>query len=371
MILGVSLTALWIFHALASRQAWVRQDLRRSWWLHRLTLTAGFLVVLAIFTGPSFGFPLAYIGEWIQAIGLSIGCLAVGVSLLMWFWRVVPVDVGKRRFLRATSQASYVAPALVIGYGAFIERNQLRAREVRIAIPDLPKDLQGLRIAQVTDIHMSAFFSRRDLERVVAMTNESKPHLIAVTGDLITRAGDPLDDCIQTLRGLKADSGVFGCLGNHEIYADAEAYVTQECSRYGIRFLRQQALLLPFGDSRINLLGYDYQRSKQPMLVGAERLLVHQPETLNILLSHNPNAFERARDLRIPLTLAGHTHGGQVTVEYLEQTLNVARFATRYVNGHYEENGAQLYVCPGLGTVGIPLRIQVPPEVTIFQLCAR
>jgi predicted MPP superfamily phosphohydrolase len=122
----------------------------------------------------------------------------------------------------------------------------------------------------------------------------------------------------------------------------------------------------------------DYQRTrgldgrKLPMLSGVEPLV--RRDAPNILLSHNPNAFDRAAELGIEFTLAGHTHGGQINVEILESQINAARFMTDYVAGLYSQSSkltsqaAHLYVNRGLGTVGAPVRVGAPPEITLLTL---
>ncbi|HOK44916.1 MAG TPA: hypothetical protein PLK67_03235, partial [Bryobacteraceae bacterium] len=103
-------------------------------------------------------------------------------------------------------------------------------------------------------------------------------------------------------------------------------------------------------------------------LVGAEKLL--SPGAVNVLLSHNPDVFDVAARQGYDLTIAGHTHGGQVTVEILHQTLNVARFYTPYVYGLYRKGPSAIWVTRGIGTVGMPARIGAPPEVALLRLCA-
>jgi hypothetical protein len=232
----------------------------------------------------------------------------------------------------------------------------------------LPKDLQDLRIVQLSDIHFGPFFNSSDLRRAIDMANEIKPHVTVITGDLITRRGDDLETCIRLLRPLKADAGVFGCHGNHEIYAGIEAEASALAERQGIRFLRQQTADLRFGDATLRLTGYDYQRKGVPYLRGAESFIL--PAAVNILLSHSPDVFRRAAQAGFHLTLAGHTHGGQVNFEILHEKLNVARFFTPYTYGLYTLPMASIYVSAGLGTVGAPLRFGAPPEVVAIRLCA-
>lgn len=273
----------------------------------------------------------------------------------------------RRAFLRSTKVALLAAPAAVIGYGTFIQRFRLTLREQDIHIPGLPPDLDGLRIAQLTDIHLSPFLSGRELARTVDMANETRPHIAVVTGDLITGEDDPVDECLEILSRLRAVSGVFGCMGNHEIAAGTEEYTQVQGARLGMHFLRQQRVLLRFGSADLNLVGVDYQRFHRPYLRGAEREVVDG--AFNVLLSHNPDVFPTAVRKGFPLTISGHTHGGQVRVEILGQDLNVARFFTPYVDGLYQRGPAAIFVSRGIGTIGLPARLGAPPEVALLKLC--
>jgi predicted MPP superfamily phosphohydrolase len=125
---------------------------------------------------------------------------------------------------------------------------------------------------------------------------------------------------------------------------------------------------LRFGAAVVNLAGVDYQRKseKDRYLQGADRLIV--PGATNILLSHNPDVFPVAANQGYNCLLAGHTHGGQVTVEILEQSINPARFFTPYVYGLYRSGSAAAYVTRGVGTIGIPVRIGAPPEIVLLRL---
>ncbi len=275
---------------------------------------------------------------------------------------------GRRQFLTAAQAALVAAPAFAAGFGVFIERRDLRLVTKDLKIPGLPKDLNGLQITQVSDIHLSAFLSEKELAYAIDMANETKPHLMVMTGDLITRGGDPLDACIRQLGRLKADLGVYGCNGNHEVYAKCEGYVERECSKVGVNILRHRNLQLKRGNASINLAGVDYQTTSKPLLTDAGRLLHHSPETLNLLLSHNPGVFEKAAEQGWDLTLSGHTHGGQVSVEILHQHMNIARFYTPYVYGDYEIGDSRIFVTRGIGTVALPARIGAPPEIAAIRL---
>jgi len=205
------------------------------------------------------------------------------------------------------------------------------------------------------------------VRRAVAMANETKAQIALVTGDLISFQGDPLDTCLADLSRLRAEAGVFGCLGNHEIYAGTEDYTTEKGARLGMRFLRDEAAVLQFGNASLNLAGVDYQHLGAVYLPGAERMI--RPDSLNVMLSHNPDVFPVAADQGWDVTIGGHTHGGQVGIEILHQNMSVARFFTPYVDGLYRRGPASIFVSRGIGTIGLPARLGAPPEVALITLC--
>ena len=368
-------------------QAWIgyelgrlleRRGVRGAWVWAAVVMLPGLALLL---TGDLFRLDVKLTGSesrspslWrlasaVWAIG-SCGAFAAGLMLRAWDWLkrrrapdAAPEPSGVEAFSR---RALLAAPFAVSGYGVFIERERFGLTEAEIAVPDLPTDLEGLRIGQITDIHAGPFLQPRDLERVVAMVNECKPHVTVITGDLITRAGDPLHATIDALASLRADSGLWGCMGNHEQFARCRGETQLYGRRKGIEFLRQANHALRFGDARLNLVGVDYQRTHQPYLVGAGQWL--EPGAVNLLLSHNPDVFPVAAKLGYDLVLSGHTHGGQITLEIVDQTVNPGRFLTPYVSGLYEMGKTSIYVSRGLGTVTLPMRIGAAPEAAVIRL---
>ena len=289
---------------------------------------------------------------------------------LQWIDRhlIADADRGRRRALYAAGRILMAAPVIVLGYGSFIERHRFRVREVDIALAGLPPGLDGMRLLHLTDIHLSAFLSEAEFATVIDEANNLRPHLALVTGDLISSHGDPLDACLRQLSRLKSDAGTFGRMGNHERYAGVEDYTASAAARLGIRFLRREASVIRFGGSSLNLAGVDYQRigERKKYLTGAASMLV--PGALNVMLSHNPDVFPVAAQQGYNLLLAGHTHGGQITIEILDRTISPARFFTPYIYGLYRSQGAAAYVSRGIGTIGIPARIGAPPEISLLRL---
>ncbi len=334
------------------------------------------LVVGYVFTWSDFVARLPIPGRPAMLMGagtlayLMVATLVMGMRALLdpvrrYFARVHP---GRRQMLSTAGNALIAAPLAVMGYGALVQRTDFRVREIDLPLRDLASDLDGVRILQLSDIHLSAFLSEGELARLIDASLELRPHLAVVTGDLISARGDPLDACIRQLARVKADAGVYGCMGNHERYAKCEDYTKTAAARVGIRFLRGEAQPLRFGSAVLNLAGVDYQSlaGKKTYLRGAESL-VHEG-SCNVLLSHNPDVFPVAAQQGYNLVLAGHTHGGQVTVEILDTAINPARFITPYVYGVYREGASAAYVTRGIGTIAIPARIGAPPEICVLRL---
>jgi len=312
-------------------------------------------------------------------------------------------DPGRRYFFRAATAAAGAAPFLTTMYGFAAERLNYQVRRIEIPLPNLPAALDGMQIVQISDIHLSGYMSPKQLRRAVDMANDLSAHLAVVTGDLITGSGDSMADCIDEIRRLHAPLGTWGCNGNHEIYARAEDEAAYLYRQAGMKLLRQENAQITFKGASFNLIGVDYQRERtsrgqrQQTLAGVEPLV--RRDMPNILLSHNPNSFNRAAELGIELSLAGHTHGGQIQVEILDHRLSPARFITDYIAGLYQRplfapalneraassaSGtrafspslfasnsspmAHIYVNRGLGTVGAPVRLGVPPEISLIVL---
>jgi predicted MPP superfamily phosphohydrolase len=300
-------------------------------------------------------------------------------------------DPSRRYFFRAATALAGATPFLSAVYGFAAERLNYRVRRVEVPLANLAPALDGMQIVQLSDIHLSGYMTRLDVRRAVEMANELGADLAVVTGDFITGASDPLADCIDEIRQLRAPLGVWGCNGNHEIYARAEDAAQQLFAETGMKLLRHENAQLAFRGAKFNLIGVDYQRErtssgqKQQMLPSLQPLV--RRDMPNILLSHNPNTFNRAAELGIELSLAGHTHGGQIQVEILDHRLSPARFITDYIAGLYqrplaagasellipglnspEHRTAKLYVNRGLGTVGAPVRLGVPPEISLLVL---
>ena len=302
------------------------------------------------------------------------------------------VQLDRRRFVQGATAFVGAIPFGLGAYGFLIGRHAYHVHEVDLPLASLPRELDGLRIAQLSDIHIGSYMSAAEVRRAVAMANELNPDLSVVTGDFITGPRDPLEACISELSALRARLGVWGCNGNHEIYADAQEESAKLFVQHGMKLLRQENAEIDWRGGKFNLIGVDYQLARSrggrrlAMLARAGSLM--RRGMPNILLSHNPNSFPRAAELGMDLMLTGHTHGGQVRVEILDRHFSPARFLTPYEAGLYKRPLASpsalddaevwraqpsapaslVYVNRGLGTIGAPIRLGVPPEISLLTL---
>jgi uncharacterized protein len=336
----------------------------------RLWVIASFFALIAVESVGAI--------EWVTNVAARLRPGATGQEL----------SPSRRTFFRYAAYLAGSLPFLAATYGFASTRLRYTIHRVEVPIANLPKELDGLRIAQLSDIHISDYMTPDEIARAVAMANDLRADLAVVTGDFVCMVGDPLDACITELSRLRAPLGVWGCNGNHEIYAGVEDEADRLFREKGMRLLRARSAVIEHNGASFNLLGVDYQRDHMvaggpagPMLGEIEHLI--RRDIPNILLSHNPNSFPRAAELGIELSLAGHTHGGQVKVEIVDHSVNPARLITPFVAGLYRLpmasgqkpatpiNGspkAALYVNRGLGTIGFPVRLGVPPEITLLTL---
>jgi uncharacterized protein len=310
----------------------------------------------------------AWPAQWITAlIELAFLCICAIWVVIEIRSRIPNFNPKRRALLRAGTVAVCAAPAAVFAFGILSRKNTV-VREIELKLPGLPKDLNNLRLVQLSDVHLGAFYSEKDLIGVIDAANELNADLAIMTGDLITAGGDPLLAGIRQLARLKNTSGIWGCLGNHEHFAGVENLATELGAKCGVTFLRSQTTNLKFGSSSLNLVGVDHQSMHAPYLVGAEDLV--EPGQLNLLLSHNPDVFPVAVEKGFDVVLAGHTHGGQINFEIFDKNLNIADFVTPYTKGLYRGTASAIYVNSGIGTIGLPIRLGAPPEITLIKLCA-
>lgn len=252
---------------------------------------------------------------------------------------------------------------------AVVEAHQFEITRPLIQLSKLPRAFDGLRLAQLSDLHHSPFLSEAEIVEAVRHTNALAPDLIVLTGDYISHSRDYIPGCARALGELRAPLGVFAVLGNHDHWTDGELMATA-LRAAGIRVLLNEHVTLARTDAQIKLLGIDDLLVKRGDL--AQAAAGTSPDETRILLSHNPTIIREAARAGIDLVLSGHTHGGQINWRLLtgrpERRRWLQRRSRRFMRGHAQLGETQIYVNRGLGTVVAPLRYGCAPEITLIEL---
>ena len=280
----------------------------------------------------------------------------------------------RRNLLQDAATVAIGAPFLAGAYGLLYGRLNLDIAPRTIHLPRLPRAFEGFRICQLSDIHIGPFMPANEILKYVAIANAQKADMIVLTGDFVTFDPDTQGPVVDALRGLRAPFGVYGSLGNHDAWAGVEDSITELFRQAGVRILRAASTSITASGESFNLMGVDFQSARrfgpsppvEHLLGDIEALIDHN--RVNILLSHNPDTFDRAAELGIDLSLAGHTHGGQAALEFISPQIAPSRLVTPYVAGLFQKPGGQLYVNRGIGTIFIPIRLGAPPELTVYSL---
>jgi uncharacterized protein len=248
---------------------------------------------------------------------------------------------------------------------ALTEPFMLAIERQEIFLRRLPKQLDGFRIVQLSDLHYGPFVDARHLERAVEAANRLNPGLIALTGDYISQERGYAAPCAEVVGRLRARHGVFAVLGNHDHWTDAKL-ITDLFRAEGIRMLINEGLRIDIGDEAFWLAGVD------DTMVGLEDLPLalagSRDGEMKLLLAHNPVILRRAARADVDLVLSGHTHGGQVTIR--PEKNRSGRPRRRILRGLGRRANTQIYVTRGLGTVVLPIRYGCPPEVSLLELRA-
>jgi hypothetical protein len=280
--------------------------------------------------------------------------------------------LSRREFLGA---AGVLAPAVLSLAGTGVALPQLerfRIRRIEVPLTNLPAALDGLTIAHLSDLHVGRFTHGAILDRIVEATNGLNADLAVLTGDIINFGLRDLPAAISVVNGLRASGGVFACIGNHDLIEDGAAFI-QQSRDAGMPLLLNETAELQVRGERVQLLGLRWgsgsrgsrAREHGDEAIGrsmAELLAMRAPDAFPILLAHHPHAFDFAEG--VPLTLAGHTHGGQIM---FTEKAGGGPWLFRYWSGLYERVDRALVVSNGVGN-WFPLRINAPAEIVHLTL---
>jgi len=295
--------------------------------------------------------------------------LSMHVALLWWSTTFIfgllllPAWLLKKTGLMGDSAYAVAAAiALLAGVDAVLRRPRVRRRNVKIA--NLPRQFDGYRIGQLSDVHCGPHTPPERVAQWVERLNELDLDLMTVTGDLITSGSSYVATVSKVLGGLRARDGVFACMGNHDYFTDGEHFV-RELSEAGLTVLRNQGVLVEREGARLYVAGVDDTWTERHDVAQA---LADRPASVpTVLLAHDPNLFVEAKTHNVELTLSGHTHGGQLAIPGFRR-LSLARFITEFTGGLYRRGSSWLYVNRGAGTTGPPVRIGAPAELAVLTL---
>jgi predicted MPP superfamily phosphohydrolase len=309
---------------------------------------------------------------WVGALMLLFVLLlgADLVKLVAWLWERIrthshpPIDLNRRTLVaRAVAGAVTVAAGALTAMAMRSALGPVAVRRLPISLARLPRQLNGLSLVQLTDIHIGPTIGRAFIETIVACTNALNPDIIAITGDLVDGTVGELGDAVAPLGDLRARHGVYFVTGNHEYFSGATPWIA-ELTRLGVRCLRNERVSIGDGEASFDLAGVDDHSGARSGEEGHGEDLDKALENLDpsrevVLLAHQPKSVFAAARFGVGLQISGHTHGGQIwPFSYL------VRLQQPFIAGLHRHAGTQIYVSRGTGYWGPPMRLGAPAEIT-------
>lgn len=268
--------------------------------------------------------------------------------------------------------AGAAGAAAIATDSVLLEPNHPRIVRQDVALRRWPEQLEGFTIALLSDFHYDRVFSKHPLQAAVGMVNGLHPDLIVLTGDFVSmpffgdyrKAAAAAEPCAHWLRQMQARHGLWAILGNHDFYTDPQ-HVTGALQAAGIQVLANRSAAIERNGSRFWLSGVNDVISGTVDLRAALQGIPGDEAT--VLLAHEPDYADEVARFSVDLQLSGHSHGGQVRFPWAGP-LYLPDLGRKYVWGRYQIRGLTLYTSPGMGTVGVPVRWNCPPEITFLTL---
>lgn len=254
-----------------------------------------------------------------------------------------------------------------------LEPNRPRLVRRDLSLRRWPQGLEGFTVVVLSDFHYDPVFSVHPLHASIGIVNQLRPDLIVLTGDFVSaplidgdseKAASTVDPCARLLRQMHATHGLWAVMGNHDERTDRDR-VTSALQGEGIQVLANQSAAIERNGARFWLSGVN------DVLAGTadlDKTLHDVPANeATVLLAHEPDYADEVARYPVDLQLSGHSHGGQIRLPFL-RPLYLPELAEKYIWGLYRIGPLTLYTNPGLGTVGLPVRLNCPPEITLLTL---
>jgi len=280
----------------------------------------------------------------------------------------IEVKESRRKFVTDAAWTVAGAPFVLAGYGLLEGAYNFKVHTVEIPIKNLSSALDGLKIVQISDIHTGSFYSLAPIRESVSIINSLKPDIIALTGDFVNFNPVEFREVPKEFKQLKAEIGVYGCLGNHDHYMTDENHLQliELIKNSNIKLLTNDVNTLVINGAKLNIAGTDNYGMNQHFGDFPKTLSMLNPEAPTVLLSHDPTNWDRFINgkTNVELMLSGHTHGGQFSIKLPGMELTPVKMVYKQYAGLYNQNDQYLYINRGLGLTGPPIRVGMNPEIT-------
>jgi predicted MPP superfamily phosphohydrolase len=368
-----------------------------------------FIIISFVF-GRNFNPP-----EWFKIIGLypfyvwEAATMFIGVILLIGFIIKLPfiiiswilklirpvrakienikqkpavqkINNSRRKFLRTATFAVSGYAFTGAAYG-IVRHDSYKIEEQEVKINNLPNELKGFTITLISDIHAGQYMTENDMREYADAINELDSDIVCIPGDFVNYNPEDITGFTKAFRDVKAKHGIYGTLGNHDYFVNAEYVAKAILNDSPVKLLRNEYRKINIKGKDLLVLGVEDTRDSggkmnQKVMGYIDNTLKAAKDdshdfsaTPKILLCHKPYAFDDIATREVDLVLAGHTHGGQVVpVKLGNFNMSFAALVSKYIDGLYKVGKANMYVSRGIGSVGLPLRLNCPPEITKIKL---
>lgn len=323
-------------------------------------------VGLAILAGLLVAFPVRLLLSALRRLPPTAGAM----KRIAVHPAVVRFDASRRAFLFRGMEGLTAVSLAGAAYGVYSGRFGYELTEAAIPVAGLPPALDGFTVGLVSDIHSSSFMTRKQMDGYCSALQSLGTDLIVIPGDFVNSQTEEVYPFAESFSALHAPCGVYGVMGNHDFYAPDPERVAREVDACGVKLLRNDNVIIARNGARLALIGID-DVGRPERAVSHMRSAVHGlPEEIpRLLLCHRPYFLGEASRMGMDLVLSGHTHGGQIVLGHIGPVvLTPAALASPYVWGTYSRGRTRMYVSRGLGTVGLPMRVNCPPEITRITL---